>query len=163
MIRKIVQVPINKFNAVETFTVPEDSYLLSVENIHDKPVLFFVQPADPKKVDGKRLTTQIDILSIHGEEPWSDVVGDDLQLNYIGAAICDAGYRVFHVFEILEAEEEFEEYTEEDFKTLVNTLKEETPEIPTVQINTNIVQTEPKIEIEEGGEVKAGILTYTEK
>ncbi len=161
MIRKIVQVPIDKFNTVVTITVPEESYLLSVENIHDAPVLFFIQPVTPKKKDRKTLTITIDVLCIHGSESWSDVVGEGLRLSYIGAAVCDAGYRVYHVFEVVEEEGEF---NEEDFRQLVEDLREETPEGQMqIAVEETAKTAEPKIEIKEGGEVKDGILTYTEK
>ena len=158
MIRKIVQISISKFNAVETITVPEDSYLLSAEAINDKPVLFVVQPATPKKVEGKVLTTTIEVLAIHNEDPWSDVVGEDLQLSYIGVAKCDNGYRVYHIWEIVEAEEEF---NEEDFAQLVADLREETIQITPVEVPQEGL--EPQIEIKEGGKEKKKILTYATK
>ena len=165
MIRKIVQEDLTKFNTVVSFTVPEESYLLSTAAIHDKPVLYFVQPAVPEKnEEGNVLTTKVSIIAIHGNERWSDVVGNDL-LSYIGVAIWDSGYRTVHVFEIVEVEEEF---NEEDFKQLIEDLKEETPETLEVaealEVEADISKDiEPKIEIEEEGEVKDGILTYTKE
>lgn len=123
MIRIIAEKEITKFNTVITYTVPEESYLLTTAAIHEKPTLYFVQPSDPiKDEEGNVPTIDINVLAIHGAERWSDVVGEGMQLSYIGASVWDSGYRICHVFEIIEEEENL---TEEEFYQLVEGLKEE--------------------------------------
>jgi hypothetical protein len=103
VIRRIRQYPVTKFNAVQEVILPKDSYLLAVQAIFDRPTLLAAVPVNPERDDKSKIITEpARVLVVNQEEAWSDTVDDESILTYLGTAICDNGYRIYHVFEVEE-------------------------------------------------------------
>jgi hypothetical protein len=103
---RVKRYPLHKFNAVNTVELPAESAVLGMMTNETDPKFGVVQLlieipvlADSAK---EQETEKHKFLLIHDDSPYGNLLEDDQELMYIGSGSWDNGYRIIHVFEIMD-------------------------------------------------------------